>query len=322
MFWSFEVLDLFSLKYILHTGNYSQRLINMKNIIITILIILPSHLFGQTPDDTVGIKLFNRGLEFYKVGNLDSTLIIWTKIVDNKIGIHSDIYGNAFFNIPTIYWQIKNYDKARDWYRKILASDLKDNDETGSLMDPHTNYKHKAAVALAGLYQLDSNYTEVLQWLEKADTLYRYWGFEGSASNVSKRQAYLLAWKAEVLQNLNKPEEAIRLIITELICSDKLENFFKASEDILIKLVDKTPFKPKFDNAINQLEIKKLGNENWVASFSLDRLVYNIPISNVYPDKNLPHYWTIYFIDKNSIPDKQNIINYIQNRNFYKRLIK
>ena len=294
----------------------------MKIIIIISFIAISLNLYGQTSSDTTGIKLFNRGLEHYNRGNLDSTLILWTKIVDEKIGVHYDTYGNAFFNIPTIYWQMKNYEKAKEWYKRILASDLRDNDETGSLMEPHTNYKHKSAVALAGLYELDSSYIEVLEWLDKADTLFRYWGFEGSATNVSKEQAYLLEWKTEVLRKLNRPSEAIKTILTELICSDRLEGFFTSSEDTLFKIISKRSFKTDFDNAINQIEIKKVTENNWIASFSLNALTYKIPISNIYPDRNIPHYWTVYFIDKNKVPDKKELINYIKKRSFYERLTK
>ena len=292
----------------------------MKITSIIIFTVLSFNLHGQTSDDTTDIELFNLGLEHYNNGNLDSTLILWTKIVDNKIGVGNDTYGNAFFNIPTVYWQLKNYEKAKEWYKKILASELRDNDETGSLMEPHTNYKHKSAIALAGLYQIDSNYMEVLEWLNKADTLYRYWGFEGSKTNVSKKQAYLLEWKTEILRKLDRQNEAVRAILTELIYSDKLEGYFSTSEDTLFKLIDKKSFKLEFDMAISQMEIIMINDSNWIASFSLNGLAYKIPISNVYPDRNLPHYWTIYFIGKKSVPDKKNFINYVKERNFYLRM--
>lgn len=292
----------------------------MKGTISLILVFISICCYGQTVEDTSGIKLFDKGFEFYKKGNFDSTLKIWTEIVEKKIGIHYDTYGYAFFNIPRVYWQLRNYDKAKEWYKKVLASNLRDNDETGSLMEPHTNYKHKSAMALAGLYQLDSNYEEVLKWLNQADTLYRYWGFEGSATNVSEEQAYLLEWKAQVLRKLHKSNEAIRAIITELICSDRNEGFFNKSEDTLMNLIDKVDFKTEFDAAINQLEINKQNDSNWTASFIYHGLEYKIPISSVYPERNLPHYWTTYFINKNSSPDKQKIISYIRGRSFYKRL--
>jgi tetratricopeptide (TPR) repeat protein len=292
----------------------------MKQTLLFLILLISASGLAQTNDDSTGMKMFNRGLEYYKHGNLDSTLQIWTELVDKKIGIHYDTYGNAFFNIPTIYWEMKNYDKAKEWYQKILASDLRDNDETGSLMEPHTNYKHKSAVALAGLYQVDSNYTEVLQWLNKADTVYRYWGFEGSSTNVSERQAYILGWKVDVLLKLKMKEEAIQTIITELICSRSLENFFEESEDTLLSLIDKKTFKSDFDNALNELTLLPLDSSNWIATFSLHGLNYKIPISKTYPDRNLPHYWRIYFINKNQSIDKKYLVDYIKERNFYTRL--
>lgn len=292
----------------------------MKISYLILFTVLSFHLHAQEPGDTTGIKLFNRGLSHYNNGNLDSTLILWTRIVDNKIGIHYDTYGNAFFNIPTVYWQLKNFEKAKEWYKKILESDLRDNDETGDLMEPHTNYKHKSAVALAGLYQKDSNFTAVLDCLNQADTLYRYWGFEGSAINVTQEQAYLLAWKVEAMRKLNQTNLAIKTILTELICANRLENFFSKSEDTLLMLIDKKTFKQAFNQAIDQMTLHQLTDSTFKASFKLYGLIYEISISNFYPNRNLPHYWTIYFVEQNSKPDKVQLINYIEERSFYKRL--
>jgi tetratricopeptide (TPR) repeat protein len=285
-----------------------------------LLSLISISVFGQTQSDNAGLSMFNRGLDFYNEGNLDSALAIWTRIVENKIGVQYDTYGSAFFNIPTIYWQMKNYDKAKEWYKKVLASDLRDNDETGNLMEPHTNYKHKSAMALAGLYEIDSKYTDVLDWLNKADTVYRYWGFEGSATNVSEEEAYLLDWKISTLLKLNRKEEAIQAIILELICSDYLEDFFQKSEDTLLTLIDKKSFKPDFDAALNNLLIQRLDSNNWVATFKLHKLEYKIPISKVYPDRNLPHYWRIYFASKNQVVDEKYLVGYIKARSFYKRI--
>jgi tetratricopeptide (TPR) repeat protein len=294
----------------------------MKRIISFLLTLISISGFGQSQGDSSGVKMFNRGLDFYNKGNLDSTLVIWTTLVENKIGIQYDTYGSAFFNIPTIYWQMKNFDKAKEWYKKVLVSDLRDNEETGDLMEPHTNYKHKSAVALAGLYEIDSNYTEVLNWLNKADTVYRYWGFEGSADNVSIEEEYLLGWKIHTLLKLNKKEETIQLIILELICSDNLEGFFKKSEDTLLTLIDKKSFKLDLDNALNNLSVQSIDANHWIAIFTLHELEDKIPISKVYPDRNLPHYWRTYFVDKNQTVEKKYLVNYIKERSFYKRMQK
>jgi tetratricopeptide (TPR) repeat protein len=292
----------------------------MKQLTLFLFTFVITNSYGQTNTDSSGIDLFNRGLEHYNNKNFDSTLIIWTEIVDKKIGLHYDVYGNAFFNIPRVYWQMKKYEKAKEWYKKVLSSELRDNDETGSLMEPHTNYKHKSAVALASLSQIDSNYLEVLQWLDQADTVYKYWGFEGSATNVSQEEANLLSWKIDVLLKLNRKEDAIQTIIRELICSRSLENFFKEAEDTLLAIIDKFNFRSDFDKALNQMTIQPVDNNNWVATFMFQGIIYRIPISKIYPDNNLPHYWRIYFISKSETAEKNSFIEYIKGRRFYKRL--
>ncbi len=291
----------------------------MKTIFLSLLFIT-SYAFAQKTVDTTGLSMFNKGLDFYNEGKLDSTIAVWTYMVENKVGKKYDTYGNAFFNIPTVYWQMKEYDKAKTWYKRILDSDLKDSDETGSLMEPHTNYKHKSAAALAGLYAIDSNYVEALKWLDQADTVYRYWGFEGSATNVSLEQAYMLDWKVELLLNLKRKEEAIRAIVIELICAGSLETFFEKSETQLLGLVDKKQFKADLDKAINELTIKNINANNWMVSFNLHGLPYQIPVSNVYPDRNLPHYWRMIYMNKTEAPDKKYIVDEIKERSFYKAL--
>lgn len=292
----------------------------MKNILFFFFIFITISSFAQTKNETEGLKLFNRGLEFYSEGKLDSTLVLWTEIVEKGIDKAFDTYGSAFFNIPTIYWQLKKYDKAKEWYKKVLASDLKDNGETGDLMEPHANYKHKSAVALAGLYEIDSNYEQVLFWLNKADTVYRYWGFEGSATNISKTQAYLLNWETTTLLKLNKKAEAIHEIVVALICSNDLEGFFKTSEDTLLSLINKQNFKIDLDNALNTLTIQELGKNDWRATFNFHEEGYSLPIGNTYPDRDIPHYWQKHFIKEGSVIDKKTMIEYIKRRSFYTRL--
>jgi tetratricopeptide (TPR) repeat protein len=286
---------------------------------ICLQMLLFSSLAQAQADDTTGIHLFNLGRAYYENGQIDSTLAIWSRIVDRKIGLHYDVYGDALFNIPNLYWEKKNYAKAKDGYRRVLASDLRDDAETGSLMEPHTNYKHKAAVALASLYQKDGNYTEVLSWLNKAESEYPYWGFEGSDTNISQKESYLLAWKTDMLLKLNRKEEAIQQIILELIYADELEDFFQEPEDVLMTLVDKKSFFTDFDNSINKLVVSSVGDE-WKATFVFRGLTYQVPISKKYPPKNLPHYYKKLFIAQGQKPNAEFMKDYIRHRRFYSRL--
>jgi tetratricopeptide (TPR) repeat protein len=290
-----------------------------KHIILLLLTVASLRGFAEEKDSSA-LKIFNVGLQFYKAGKLDTAAAIWTYIVEKKVGVNSDVYGNAFFNIPSVYWQLKQYDRAKEWYKKILASDLKDNEETGSLMEPHTNYKHRSAGGLAGLAMLDSNYAEVLAWLWQADTVYRYWGFEGSATNVSQEQAYLLDWKADVLLKMGKKDEAIREIVTELICAGSLEHFFKKSQEQLKKLID-SKFKEELEKSVKASEVTIVDDNNWSATFVLRGLTYTIPISKVIPDRNVPHYWRRLFIyEKDQKIDADYLLKQVRSREFYKSL--
>lgn len=288
---------------------------------IFILIINFTHAYCQVKDSAT-LQLFNRAVEFYRNDNKDSAVNIWEKIVSEKSGKESDIYGNSFFNIPTTYWALGKNDKAKEWYLKIIGSELKDDDETGSIMEPHTNYKHKSAAALAGLYMQDSNYAEALSWLYKADTVYRYWGFEGSATSISKREAYLLSWKTDLLNKLNKESEAIREIITALIYSQRLESFFSQSEEDLLKIIEgkEKEFKDALDKSLESLIVQKKDAINYVAHFRFQGIPYKIDLSSEYPDNDIPHYWKILIVNKNQKVDKKYIISEIKDRSFYKRL--
>lgn len=293
----------------------------MKNYLLLLLLYcLGSKNSLAATADSTSLKLFNKAIAFYQKGMPDSAIASWKEIIDNNMTENKDVYGQALFNIPTAYWEQEHYEAARLWYKKVIASDVKDGDETGNLMEPHANYKHKAAMALAGLSELDSNYTEALNWLFKADTLYRYWGFEGSATNISKKQAYLLSWKTHIFLALQQKEAAIQAIIIELICAGVLESFFSESEEKLMALVEKQHFRSAIDTAIAGLEIKQEENNRWLLSFKLNGTDYHIPVSSKYPDQAPPHYWRILFMSEADAGDKQRIIDYIKDRSFYKRL--
>lgn len=292
----------------------------MRNLIPIFFLLFSAITYSQNETDSSGLKRFNQGLAHYENGNLDSALIIWIDIVENEIGKKYDTYGNAFYNVASVYWSLRQYDKAKEWYLKILASDLNDFDETGSLMEPHTNYKHKSALGLAGLYQIDSNYVQVLYWIDMADTVYRYWGFEGSATSISKRQAYLLNSKVEVLIKLNRKDEAIRAIIIELICARGLELFFRIANEKLMTLINPDNFKKDFETALDSMLIVEIDNQNWYGQFTLNNLIYKIPFTSHIENEERPHYWRYYRIPKGGEPKISEVISEIKNRDFYKKL--
>ena len=292
----------------------------MKSLLTVLLILSQCISYSQKKADSADLILFERAIDHYNNKNLDSALAIWSNIVDTKIGQESDIYANAFFNIGVVYMQQNEKEKAKALYKRILTADVRDGDETGQLMEPHTNYKHKAAMSLARLYYQDSNFKESLHWIGKADSVYRYWGFEGSATNVSKKQASLLSWKVHLLEKLNRKEEAIHEIIQELLYSNNLENFFSEEEEILLTMIDKPVFKAELDKSIDELKIESIDNNTWSANIKFRNYNYRIPVSKVRPPRNQPHYWKIYFLKEDQKVDEKMFQDYIRQRSFYKKL--
>lgn len=289
--------------------------------IALMLIFTLNNLIAQSDIDSTCYKLFDKGLEFSEKGLVDSTLKIMKEVYNSQKCKGTGTYPVAFFNIPVLYLNIGKEDSAKVWFNSVLNSDLKDNDETGSLMEPHANYKHKSAFYLAGIEMKKKNWKEVYNWMNKIDTIYRYWGYEGSATNVSQSQAEILYWKTIALLELKEKKLAEKEIIKELICADRLESFFTGSKDTLLYLLKtEKNYKNNFDKGIGELKIDRIDTNNWIGTFFIENDKLEFKISNKYPDRNIPHYWTILFIKPNTEPKKEEIIAEIKTREFYKEL--
>src|SRR4051812_9566980 len=113
-----------------------------------VLLIIFLKISVMRADDSTGYKYFERAEKFFKLKNYDSAIFIWKDIISHPSDYNRATYGDAYYNIPIAYWK-KDLNESKKWFIKILGSDLKDNDETGDLMEPHTNYKHKSARLLA-----------------------------------------------------------------------------------------------------------------------------------------------------------------------------
>ena len=286
-------------------------------IMLILLAFRPSVSFGQ--DSLTAARIFAKGIEQYNKNHFDSAIILFKEITDNNMARGTSIFGNALYNIPTIYWQMSQPREAKMWYLKVLASDVQDNDETGSIMEPHANYKYKSAVSMANISALDSNYSEMLKWLYQADTVYPYWGFEGSATNTNQRQAYLLNSKVMAMEQLGKKQEAIREIITTVLYSAS-ESYFDASIERLKELTVNTGFIDAFDSGMDRMTVATTDSITWIAKFDVAGLPYKLIFSKAIPDKDVPHFRHVYYTDKDVMIDKRAVIALIKRMGFYKAM--
>ncbi len=267
------------------------------------------------------LAYFQQGYDYLDEGNVSKALEIWKDIVNRKMGQETDIYGCSFYNIPTIYFHQEEYDLAEEWYKKILVSDLKDNEETGQLMEPHANYKHKSAFFLSEIAIQRGDYAMALAWLEKADKLYPYWGFEGSYTNIRKKQAFLKGRKLELLKELGNRDVLVHTLLTDmLIAADRAEQFPKVQAALLEQLYDSS-FKRDLDEALKDLQIVALNDHQWEAHFELYHRSYRLLISDQRLPRELPQYQQFYWWEEASegeTPSIEVVVALIKRQPFYR----
>ena len=292
----------------------------MKRIIFLLLFLPATASFAQSRFDSLGIQIFKQGLEFYQSGKIDSCLNRWEYMVNKRLGRNYDVYGSAFFNIPTIYLQQKNYDSARYWFLKLLDSHLQDNAETGDSTEPFFNYKHKAAMTLAAMYQIDSNYRAEYDILCKADTLFPYWGIPHNPAGQCLEQARILELQVAALLRMNRKEEAIRCILLTLITAENHSSYFEKSELQLFELLPPGLLKSDLDKAMRNSTVIALPNGNHLMLLTLHGLPYQIPITTNPPPEQVPVYWKFIILKKEDDADKAKIIQKIMSGDFYNHL--
>jgi len=300
---------------------FSLQLVEPMKRIIFLLFLLPATAsFAQSRFDSLGIQFFNQGMEFYKHGKIDSCLNRWEYMINKRLGRSYDVYGSAFFNIPTIYLQERNYDSAKFWFLKLLDSHLQDNAETGDSSEPFFNYKHKSAMTLAAIYHLDSNYKAAYEILCKADTLYPYWGIPHNPIKQCNEEANILELQVAELLKMDRKEEAIRCIVLTLITAGDHAAYFQKSELSLFELIPPGLLKADLDKALRNASIVGLPNGNKLLVLNLRGLSYQIPITSNPPPDHIPIYWKFIILKKQQVADKTEIIRMIKAGDFYSHL--
>jgi hypothetical protein len=106
--------------------------------------------------------------------------------------------------------------------------------------------------------------------------------------------------------------------LVEFICKREYKGLFSEAEEYFFTIINKEKF--ELDDALKKLTIQKIDDNNWNAVFELKGLLYKIPISNIRPSRNLPHYWSIIFIEKKPSIRKEDVVLMIKEKNFYQEI--
>ncbi len=196
----------------------------------------------------------------YNEEQVDSALVLFTELsleIDKgNINPYTQI---AMENASSIYYYNWDVENAKLWMHKILDAPVEDSLDTGSLMDPMTNFKHKALMRLWSL-EYEENKELALEYLRRSATEYPYYGFPGSCTNLYKHDIMLIKYEFKTLMALERKKEAIEFGISSMLASYYTGNypgFIKMLWDVCVKEYGKKAFKKEFLAAVEQLKEKE-----------------------------------------------------------------
>lgn len=158
--------------------------------------------FSLHAADDANEQAFKKCYELYSARDLKGALNCFQKFYEARKDQKSQVYGSAFFNIPVLYEALGDKAAALEWYEKILAAPVSDRDTTGDLMEPHANYKHKAAIKIAIMKYRAQEYDAALRYIQKAKIDHPYIGFEGSATGETKELFRIFHFETDVYTDM------------------------------------------------------------------------------------------------------------------------
>ncbi|WMJ71709.1 hypothetical protein RCC89_00775 [Cytophagaceae bacterium ABcell3] len=241
--------------------------------------------------------LLNKGVDFVQHEKFDSALYVWKKVV-REYPDTSNCYGRSFNNIPVVYAQIGNIEKAKAWYRKILDSELNDLDEGNSIMAPYANYKHNACLRMSQLLKEEGELEESFEYIELAEHEFPYQTF--SATSFEKRAVLITYYKAELWKLKGDEKEALFTMLEKILDNDVFfrkpdaasftnVDFYAGLIEDIIPMIEEhygfAAFEDKLKDAIRQVKVKrtKVGDDNSkakLATFIFEGRSFNIGSSN------------------------------------------
>lgn len=122
----------------------------------------------------------------------------------------------AYYKLGTIYYSDKNYQKAAECFKKILAIKLSKKDQQSVIMrtfikkanTPYQQYMHLAYSYLGNIAQLQKHYQQAVAYYKIAEQKYPAWDQKTEMSQLITKEMY-----AECYGELQKPDSVLYVLI-------------------------------------------------------------------------------------------------------------
>jgi len=277
----------------------------MKKIInLLFYLILSLCVYSQKmPSD-----YFEEGIDFMENDNTPKALESFKHIVENHP--KNDLYPRSFYNLGYVYYQDKDYHKAKLIFKSILESQFNEKEALGGniMADPYTNYRHRASSLLHAIYYETEKYDSALHYLALSDTVYPFQHFCGNA--YAEQDIYMSLKYSDLYEKLNDLTNAKTELFNSIFYNGLADN-----TEVLDKL------KELYQQEKNHKKIKK----------QLDKSLQKIYSKTLTSSDNETYTWyyfkfqdievplTYSFFDSENFNEKETI-NKIKESAFYKMI--
>lgn len=288
---------------------------NMKNILITYLLLFSLISFGQKKKSNEDLILFEKTVAIqelldYELDNIINPKVtiditseekikrdfaieirdnVLNKVIDNYEELirefpKSNLLFRALNNKGFAELQLEDYNKAKETFLKILNSKANDKEKggigSGIMGEPYANYKNRAAKMLADLELKSSHYQEALNYLDETKK-YPYRHFCGN--EYAADEIYMAEMYSKCYLGLNQYEKAYDILLPHIIENGLASNseLINTTFDALLKTYKKEELKTQFENSFkNVVAVKETRNKNEYTFFYINFLNRKIELSS------------------------------------------
>ncbi|MCL9804784.1 hypothetical protein NAT51_04585 [Flavobacterium amniphilum] len=263
----------------------------MKNIFITLGLLLTVTAFSQKKDKNEDRILFERALALQEFAdydlrdrrNPDDTISLTTeeriekdltkeireKILSKAIDGYEELIKDypksklifrALNNKGYAELQSDDTEKAKETFLKVLNSGANDKEKggigSGIMAEPYANYKNRACKILAEIEVENKNYQEALHYLDQTKK-YPYRHFCGNEH--AENDLYMTRMYSKCYLALNDYEKAYDVLLPNIIENGLASNHYivELALDALVKKYTKDELKVQFENAFQNIITEK-----------------------------------------------------------------
>ncbi len=139
--------------------------------------------FKAEPEACAEVYL-NRGIRAFLKREFEQAVAYFGKVCSEYPD--TDAYGDAQYDIGSVFQEQSKYDEAIEEYNKLFSSNVNDYRLTPGTSEDYRSYRHKAAIRISECYEAKKDYGQALQYAEMAINQYKPLSWCSTCLNTAK----------------------------------------------------------------------------------------------------------------------------------------